>query len=59
MKTIIKSNYEEIPRFVTVKLGQKIYKNTRSELTDEESFSGRYADVNIFVVIFALLQMCR
>ena len=48
MKTIIKSNYEEIPRFVTVKLGQKIYKNTRSELTDEESFSGRYADVNIF-----------
>ena len=47
MKTIIKSNYIDIPRYVTVKLGQKIVKRS-SDLIPEESFSGRYADVNMY-----------
>ena len=50
MKTIIKSNYEDIPRYVTVKLGQKLIskRNSNELVAAEESFSGRYADVNLY-----------
>lgn len=47
MKTIIKSNYEELPRFVNVILGQR-YRNTANTFLAEESFSGRIADVLMY-----------
>ena len=47
MKTIIKSNYEELPRYVDVIIGQK-YRHDKNEFLQEESFSGRLADVTIF-----------
>lgn len=47
MKTIIKSNFEELPRFVDVMIGQK-YSKSKRFLIQEESFSGRFADVTIF-----------
>ena len=47
MQTIIKSNYEEVPRYVDIILGQR-YRKDRNELLQEESFSGRLADVTIY-----------
>ena len=47
MKTIIKSNYEDIPRFVTVVLGQRL-ENGRAGSISEESCSGRFADFTIY-----------
>ena len=37
MRTIIKSNYEELPRYVDVILGQR-YKQDKNEFLQEESF---------------------
>ena len=50
MKTIIKNKYEEFPRFVTIKLGQKILQEKSERLLPEESFCGRYADVVLYRV---------
>ena len=47
MKTIIKSNYEPIPRYVSVVLGQRL-ENGRVGTLPEESFSGRFADFTIY-----------
>ena len=47
MKTVIKSNYEEIPRYVDLILGQR-YRNDKSDFIPEESFSGRYAELMIY-----------
>ena len=48
MKTIIKSNYEEIPRYNNLVLGQKYHRLSNTPHIQEESFSGRLADVVIF-----------
>ena len=50
MKTIIKTKYFEIPRFVNIKLGQKILQEKSDRLLPEESFCGRYADVVLYRV---------
>ena len=55
MKTIIKSNYEEFPRFVTIKLGQKILQEKSERFLPEESFCGRYADVVLYRVSLSFL----
>lgn len=47
VKTIIKSNYEDIPRYVNVVLGQRL-ENGRVGTIPEESFSGRFADFTIY-----------
>ena len=50
MKTIIKIKQEDFPRFVTIKLGQKILQEKSERLLSEESFCGRYADVVLYRV---------
>ncbi len=47
MKTIIKSNYEDIPRFVDVMIGQR-YRINKKGFIPEESFSGRLSELTIY-----------
>ena len=47
MRTIIKSNYEELPRYVDVILGQR-YKQDKNEFLQEESF--RSSSSHVFTI---------